>query len=44
MNWDAPRRDTHLSTHFLDNIIDVDKYPLPEIDILSKRIPALAWT
>jgi ribonucleoside-diphosphate reductase alpha chain len=38
MNWDAFRKDIHLSTHFLDNIIDVNKYPLPEIDTLSKRI------
>ena len=38
MNWDAFKRDIHLSTHFLDNIIDVNKYPLPEIDSLSKRI------
>jgi ribonucleoside-diphosphate reductase alpha chain len=38
MNWNALRRDIHLSTHFLDNIIDVNKYPLPEIDILAKRI------
>lgn len=38
MNWDAFKRDVHLSTHFLDNIIDVNKYPLPEIDQLSKRI------
>src|SRR5882757_2663915 len=38
MDWDALRADIHLSTHFLDNIIDVNKYPLKEIDTLSKRI------
>ncbi len=38
MNWEAFKRDIALSTHFLDNIIDVNKYPLPEIDALSKRI------
>jgi ribonucleoside-diphosphate reductase alpha chain len=38
MNWDAFRKDIQLSTHLLDNIIDANKYPLPEIDALSKRI------
>jgi ribonucleoside-diphosphate reductase alpha chain len=38
MDWAAFRRDIHLSTHFLDNIIDVNRYPLAEIDTLSKRI------
>jgi len=38
LDWDAFRRDIHLSTHFLDNIIDVNKYPLPEIEALSRRI------
>ncbi|HEX5409023.1 MAG TPA: vitamin B12-dependent ribonucleotide reductase [Gemmatimonadaceae bacterium] len=38
MDWDAFRRDIHLSTHLLDNIIDVNRYPLAEIDVLSKRI------
>ena len=38
MDWDAFKRDIQLSTHLLDNIIDANKYPLPEIDALSKRI------
>jgi ribonucleoside-diphosphate reductase alpha chain len=38
MDWDAFRKDIQLSTRFLDNIIDVNRYPLPEIDALSKRI------
>src|SRR5215213_2331813 len=38
MDWQAFGADIALSTHFLDNIIDVNKYPLPEIDSLSKRI------
>src|SRR5262249_50301643 len=38
MDWDAFRQDISLSTHFLDNIIDVNKYPLDAIDTLSKRI------
>ena len=38
MDWHAFKRDIAISTHFLDNIIDVNKYPLPEIDALSKRI------
>jgi ribonucleoside-diphosphate reductase alpha chain len=43
MDWDAMKRDTHLATHFLDNIIDVNKYPLPEIDALSKRIRRIGF-
>src|SRR5881394_3940622 len=38
MDWEAFKRDIYLSTHFLDNIIDVNRYPLQEIDALSKRI------
>jgi ribonucleoside-diphosphate reductase alpha chain len=38
MDWEAFKSDIHLSTHFLDNIIDVNKYPLKEIDALSKKI------
>jgi ribonucleoside-diphosphate reductase alpha chain len=38
VDWDAFAKDIHLSTRFLDNVIDANKYPLPEIDALSKRI------
>lgn len=38
LDWDAFARDIHLATRFLDNVIDANKYPLPEIDALSKRI------
>lgn len=38
LDWDAFRRDLQVSTRFLDNVIDANRYPLPEIDALSKRI------
>jgi ribonucleoside-diphosphate reductase alpha chain len=38
LDWEAFGRDVRLSTHFLDNIIDVNKYPLPAIADLSRRI------
>jgi len=38
IDWKAFAKDIHLSTRMLDNIIDANKYPLPEIDALAKRI------
>ena len=38
MDWKSFAKDIHISTKFLDNVIDANKYPLPEIDALSKRI------
>jgi ribonucleoside-diphosphate reductase alpha chain len=38
MDWEALRQTVQLCTHFLDNVIDANKYPLPEISDLSRRI------
>jgi len=38
IDWEHMRQIVHLSTHFLENVIDANNYPLPEIDALSKRI------
>jgi ribonucleoside-diphosphate reductase alpha chain len=38
VDWEHMRQIIHLSTHFLENVIDANNYPLPEIDQLSKRI------
>jgi len=43
LDWTALASDIHLSVRFLDNIIDVNKYPLPEIDALSKRIRRIGF-
>jgi ribonucleoside-diphosphate reductase alpha chain len=38
IDWDQLRRVVHLSTHFLENVIDANQYPLPEITDLAQRI------
>ena len=38
IDWDGLRHTIHLSTHFLDNVIDANNYPLPEITDLAQRI------
>jgi ribonucleoside-diphosphate reductase alpha chain len=38
IDWEAFRGVVHLATHFLDNVIDANNYPLPEITELAQKI------
>ena len=38
IDWAQLRRVVHLCTHFLENVIDANHYPLPEITALAQKI------
>ncbi|HET7603909.1 MAG TPA: vitamin B12-dependent ribonucleotide reductase [Gemmatimonadales bacterium] len=38
IDWNHLRQVVHLTTHFLENVIDANQYPLPEITELANRI------
>ena len=38
IDWDGLRQVVHLCTHFLENVIDANNYPLPQITDLAHRI------
>ena len=38
IDWEGLRQVVHLSTHFLDNVIDANRYPLAQITDLAQTI------
>jgi len=36
IDWEKLKRTVHLGIHFLDNIIDINKFPLPEIEAITR--------
>ena len=37
-NWEGLRQTTHQSIHFLDNVLDMNEYPIDKVRIMTRQI------
>lgn len=38
LDWDALRQTTHQSVHFLDNVLDMNEYPIKKVKNMTRQI------
>lgn len=38
LDWDALRQTTHQSVHFLDNVLDMNEYPIEKVKDMTRQI------
>ncbi|MBC7869114.1 adenosylcobalamin-dependent ribonucleoside-diphosphate reductase [Candidatus Saccharibacteria bacterium] len=37
-SWEALRKTTHQSVHFLDNVLDMNEYPIDKVRVMTRQI------
>lgn len=38
LDWDALRQTTHQAIHFLDNVLDMNEYPIEKVKLMTRQI------